>query len=294
MKTVSRYLYGILPYRYPNYRNEEEAIVKYDVLDNFRKELYDNLSANTARKYYSSIVKLFQAIQFSQVQDIPLEYIEQQIKKLFASKNEFSAVKNSLKRMKQIYPELKIPSEEYFKDCSMHKRNCTRKPKKVLSLQETKIKIERIENKKLKMCYKLALAGGFRVSELEAMEKKDIRFADNGKIYVMVTKGKGGSNGEVECTDDKEFSRELQEFLHKSNDAQLFYSEEYIREKAYAAGFEPHDLRRMFAQIERKRLREEMSTYEANKEVQHRMRHARFSTTKRYLFNRKLKFEEDF
>lgn len=265
--------------------------MKYDILDDFRAELYRNLTPNTARKYYSSIVKLFQQLQFSKIEEIPAEYIEQKIQELFKTKNEFSAVKNSLKRMKEMYPELRIPEEEYFTECSRHKRNRSKKPKRVLNLKETKERIDSIKNEKLRICYKLALAGGFRVSELEAMERKDIRF-EGEKIYVMVTKGKGGSNGEVECTYDQEFARELQEFLEKSKEGRLFYSEEYIREKAYAAGFEPHDLRRMFAQIERRRLQGEMSTYEANEQVQHRLRHARFSTTKRYLFNRKLRFED--
>ncbi len=64
-----------------------------------------------------------------------------------------------------------------------------------------------------------------------------------------------------------------------------------MREKADELGIECHDLRRIFAQTTREELKKEMPVAAANEIVQQRLRHARFSTTKRYLFNRKLKFE---
>lgn len=251
------------------------------------------LCANTARKYYSSLVKLFGPIQFSDVSEIKKEYIEQMIASRFKTKNEFSAAKNGLKYFKQCYPELQLPEEEYFKQCSICKRNRSKKPKKRLSLKETRQKIAGIENEKLRLSYELAMASGLRVSELSALRKKDLNFTDDGGLNVTVTAGKGGSNGTVACMKDPEMLRGLKEYVEKmAPDEKLFFSEAYMRRTADHAGFGCHDLRRIFAQRKRRELMQDMTAYEANAEVQKSLRHARFSTTKRYLFNRKLVFDD--
>ena len=64
-----------------------------------------------------------------------------------------------------------------------------------------------------------------------------------------------------------------------------------MRKKANALGMECHDLRRIFAIQTREALKKEVQVEEANGIVMQQLRHVRFSTTKRYLFNRKLKFE---
>ncbi|MDE6687560.1 MAG: hypothetical protein K2K17_09610, partial [Lachnospiraceae bacterium] len=57
-------------------------------------------------------------------------------------------------------------------------------------------------------------------------------------------------------------------------------------------GIECHDLRRICAITLRNELKKEMPVEEANAQVKEQLRHARFSTTKRYLFNRKLRVKE--
>lgn len=267
--------------------------MKYDILNNVRERMQDELCANTARKYYSSLVKLFGPLQFSEVSEIKKEYIEQTIASRFKTKNEFSSAKNGLKYFKQCYPELQLPEEDFFKECSIHKRNRSKKPKKNLSLKETRQKIKAVEDEKLRLAYELAMASGLRVSELSALRKNDLKFTEDGGLHVDVTAGKGGANGTVECIRDAEMIHELQQYTEKLGpDEKLFFSEAYMRKTADNAGFECHDLRRIFSQRKRRELMKSMSAYEANVEVQKSLRHARFSTTKRYLFNRKLIFDD--
>lgn len=266
--------------------------MKYDILNDVKQQMKEELNENTAKKYSASLVKLFGPIQFSEVSEISKEYIEQNTDRMFRTKNEFSAVKNGLKFFKKCYPDLQIPSEEYFKVCSLQKRNRSKKPKKQLSLKNTRDAIAGIQNDKLRLSYELAIASGLRVSELEAIHKNDLEFSEDGGLAVRVTAGKGGANGRVECIRDAGMIRELQQYVEGlASEDRVFFSEAYMRRAATEAGFECHDLRRIFAQRRRRELMQNMSAYEANAEVQKSLRHARFSTTKRYLFNRKLSFD---
>ncbi len=272
-------------------RKKEEAAIKYDVLIPFKEYLMKNMkSPNTARKYYSAVVKLFDEVQFNSLEQISSDWILQEAKNKFKTRNEFSAAKNGMKWLAKLHPELSIPSEEQFRGISQKKKNFSRKPKKVIYLNPTQRKINQIRNKRLKYAYRLAAISGLRVSELEDLEAKDVTFND-GKIFVQVQKGKGGHGGCVECLEDKYLYERLPGFLQDYPEGKLFYSEAYMREYAAKLGIECHDLRRIFAIQTRNELKKEMSMEEANQVIQQRLRHARFSTTKRYLFNRKLKFE---
>jgi integrase len=261
--------------------------LKYDVLDPFKKYLYQNLSKNTARKYYSSAVKLFENFQFNSITEINKKAIEEEIAK-FKTKNEFSAAKNSMLKMKKFYPDLDIPEEEIFKEISRKKRNWSKKPKKNIYLDETKRKINQMKNVKLKLAFRLALVSGLRVSELSFLEARDIAFEDE-IITVNVRHGKGGSNGYVKCLPDPYLYKKLKEYTDaKEPGERLFYSEAYMREKADRLELECHDFRRICAITYRNQLKKEMPISEADIKVQEQLRHKRFSTTKRYLYNRKL------
>lgn len=262
--------------------------MKYDLLDNFKGYLYENLTENTARKYYTSVVKLFKDVQFNNFSELDTDFIISEANK-FKTKNEFSAVKNGLKRLKDLYPELNLPDEEIFKNTSIHKRNWSKKPKKNIYLDTTNRKINQIQNPKLKYAYRLAKISGLRVSELAAVEKGDISFSEDGRILVEVRHGKGGSNGVVQCLKDNYLVERLHEYLEdKQDNEKIFYSSDYMRKRALELGLECHDLRRICAIEYRNQLKKIMPVYEANQEVKKMLRHKRFSTTKRYLFNRKL------
>lgn len=265
--------------------------MKYDYLNQVYDQMKQELSPNTAKKYYSSLNKLFQPIQFSTPEEISLEWIESRLAGI-GTKNEFSAAKNGLKFWKRCYPRARVPTEEFFRSCSLKKRNRSKKPKKYLSLKDTRKKIRSVSNEKLRLSYELAMDSGLRVSELADLTKSDLEFTENG-LNVRVKKGKGGAGGIVECLPDEKLEEDLGRYTQNlGEDEKLFFSKEYMMQTAKKHGFECHDLRRIFAQRKRKEFMEKMPTKEANEEVQKSLRHARFSTTKRYLFNRKLIFDD--
>ncbi len=265
--------------------------MKYDILEPFKEYLYSQLPANTARTYYAAVNKLFKDIQFNSLEQIDKDWINEKCREQFKTRNEYSAVKNGLKRLKEYDSMLQLPSEDEFHAVSIKKRNRRKKPPKTIYLKPTQRKINQLSDEKLRYAYRLAMVSGLRVSELADLEASDIEI-NNEKIFVNVKHGKGGHGGKIECSPDSYLQKKLPEFLVKhKTDEKLFYSEVYLRQRATELGIECHDLRRIFAITTRNALKKEMPVEEANAIVQQRMRHARFSTTKRYLFNRKLKFE---
>lgn len=264
--------------------------MKYDILEPFRDYLKQKLPHNTARTYYAAVVKLFKDIQFNDLRQIKPDWIKEETVKRFKTRNEYSAVKNGLKWLAKYDPNLRLPSEADFQAGSSKKRNFSKKPKKIIYLRPTQRKINQIQNDRLRYAYRLAEISGLRVSELAALEATDIQL-ENGKIFVTVKKGKGGHGGRVECQEDAYLYSRLPDFLKEHAEGKIFYSESYMRKYADKLGIECHDLRRIFAIQTRSELKKEMPVAQANEIVQQQLRHSRFSTTKRYLFNRKLKFE---
>lgn len=264
--------------------------MKYDILTPFKKYLKENLNKNTAKTYYAAVEKLFKDVQFNNLSEIEKDWVIEEARKKFTTLNEFSAAKNGLKWLAKFSPDFTVPSEDEFKAVSSKKRNFSRKPKKVIYLKPTQRKINQISNLKLKYAYRLSMISGLRVSELADLEAKDIAIKE-GKIYVTVRHGKGGHGGVIECRQDDYLVEHLPEYLNEHENGKIFYSEVYMREHADKLGIECHDLRRIFAINTRNELKKELPAEEANAIVQDRMRHERFATTKRYLFNRKLKME---
>lgn len=266
--------------------------MKYDLLEPYKEYLNTIYGRNTARKYYSAVVKLFRGKQFNNIADINPDFIKTELPERFKTRNEFSAAKNGLIHLRDLYPELKLPDEEYFHSVSIKKRNRSKKPKKYLYLEPIQRTVNQISNTKLKYAYRLALISGLRVSELSALNASDLHFDDeNGEIiHVDVKHGKGGSNGRVECLPDAYLYKHLQQYAAKHPEGNLFYSEAHMRKEADRLNLECHDFRRIFSQQLRSKLKAEteMEQKAINAVIQERMRHKRFSTTKRYLYNRKL------
>lgn len=265
--------------------------MKYELLEPFKEYLYDQLTGNTARTYYAAVVKLFKDSNINRMEDVTQEYLQRELVLRFKTRNEFSAAKNGLKWLKEYYPGLRVPDQSFYKQQSLHKRNFTKKPGKVIYFDPTLRKINQIKNQKLKYAYRLALISGLRVSELADLEPGDITFED-GRIIVEVRNGKGGHGGTIHCREDPYLYEKLQQYIVVNGQAdKLFYDEAKMRKEAWRLGFECHDLRRIYAIQMRKELRAQMPAKEADLQVQQNMRHVRFSTTKRYLYNRKLKIK---
>lgn len=265
--------------------------MKYDILEPFKSYLLKNLPKNTALTYYKAVVELFREIQFSRLDQISPEWMIQEMDKKFRTSNRFSAAKNGLKWLKKFDYSLNLPTEEMFCEKSIRKRNRSKRPRKIIYLMPVNRKINQIRDAKLRYAYRLAEVSGLRVSELANLEPGNFTFEGN-KIFVEVTGGKGGHGGVIECNEDKYLSEHLPDFLQQYEPSEkIFYSESYMRERAGKLGMECHDLRRIYAIRTRNALKKEMPVKDANAIVQTRLRHVRFSTTKRYLFNRKLRFD---
>lgn len=271
--------------------------MKYDVLEGLKGYLEKEYGKNTAKKYYAAAVKLFRDDYDLTVNEINEGVIKERLDHI-RGKNEFSAAKQAVLGLKKAYPDITIPSEDWFKKQSLHRKNRSKKKTKTINLDATQRKINQIADQKLKYAFRLAMDSGLRVSELAEVHPEDITFKD-GDIYVNVTHGKGGSNGVVKCQKDPYLYEHLQDFIKKQEEEypgeknkRLFYASNTMQKKAHDLGIECHDLRRICAITLRNELKKEMPVEEANAHVKEQLRHARFSTTKRYLFNRKLRVKE--
>lgn len=288
--------------------------MKYDDLEAFKEYLYNRVSnANTVRKYYSAVAKLFRDVGIgADIKRLDISFYQRKIPEIFKTRNEVSAVKNGLKYFRE-FIEVKrspaggsytnkcrvmessknsetvcsFPEEDFYHEINRKKRNRSVKPRKVLYMDEIQRKINQIQDEKTKYAFRLALISGLRVSELAGLDASEIDFED-GLIYVNVTNGKGGSNGIVTCLPDPYLYDRLQKYAEIHPEGRLFYSESTLRKRAWELGLECHDFRRIFAITKRNELKKQMPVSEANEEVKNALRHKRFSTTKRYLFNRKL------
>lgn len=267
--------------------------MKYDILTSFREYLNSEIeNKNTADRYYFAVTRLFKQKQFDSLDEIDLDYLKSSLLGI-KTKNDFSAAKNGLLHLAAYDQKLALPEEEFFSGTSLKKRNWTKKPAKTLYLDTINRKTNSIKNKSLKLAYRLMKASGLRVSEVAALEKQDIEI-DRGQIKITVKHGKGGSNGIVTCLPDNYLAKELKIYLdQRQENEQIFYSAASMKKYAGELGIECHDFRRIAAithnTIEKKTLGNDKET--ANEHTKDFLRHSRFSTTKRYLYNRKLKFK---
>ena len=269
--------------------------MKYDILTGFRKHLEGMVdNKNTADRYYFAVDRFFRPLRFNRLEDVSPEWLTEQLAAV-SGKSEFSAVKNGLKYLAGYDRSLQLPTEQFFRAEGRKKRNGSKRPSKTLYLDNISRAVNGMENLKLKLAYRLMMVSGLRVFEVAALRKEDITIEGN-VITLHVRSGKGGKEGMVVCLPDSYLARQLQNHINFSSAAgeRLFYSTDYMKHEAGRHGFECHDLRRIAAITYRQeRMREpDMELEQANAETQAFLRHERFSTTKRYLFNRKLEIRK--
>jgi integrase len=263
--------------------------MKYDILNGYKLYLQENLTKNTAKTYYSAVNKVFLNLKFNDLSQISESAIIESVKNL-GSKSQVSAAKNGLKHLYAFDRRLNLPTNEAFSGISKHKRNYVKSKGKKVDFDLMQRKVNAIRNKKLKLAFRLASISGLRVSEIADLEARDLKFNDEGKISVTIRNGKGGKSGQVECLKDNYVYEQLKEYCNgQEANKKLFYSESYMRERAGKLGMEMHDFRRGFATIKKiECVAEGCTPYEANAKVQEGLRHEKFSTTKRYLYGRKI------
>lgn len=262
--------------------------MKYDILKGYKLYLQEVLTKNTAKTYYAAVNKVFEDFNFDSLGQVSDQAILDKVRK-FGSKNQVSAAKNGLKFLKKFDKSLNLPTDAAFSEILRHKRNYVKSRGRRVDFDKMQRKVNALRNNKLKLAFRLASISGLRVSELADLTAEDISFGDDGSITVTVKNGKGGKPGQVKCLQDKYVYDKLQEYCKDQGDNKLFYSANYMKEKAGDMGMEMHDFRRAFAKLKKMECMAQGATaYEANAEVKAGLRHERFATTKRYLYGRKI------
>lgn len=249
-------------------------------------------NVNTRDKYYYAVTAFFKKLQFNNLGDIDAVKIKEMLKDI-KGKSKFSAIKNGLKYLKMFDDTLNIPDEKWFNEISKTKKNHSTRAKKNIYYDEVMKKINAIKNEKMKFAFRLMAISGLRVYETSKLKKENISVEDN-KIFIIVEHGKGGSNGIVECIPDSYLIDKLPNYLEKFDDTDnIFYAAQTMKKKANELNIECHNFRRIAA-IKFKKIQKEngRTKEEADDNTRIFLRHERFSTTKRYLYNRKLSYKE--
>lgn len=266
------------------------------LLADFRAYMEAQLdSKNTADRYYYAVCRVFRenAIEdFSQVEpSLVLDALEDA-----RGRNRASALKLGLSWLKKFHNALDLPKPEEVQDILSGKRDRSVLPAKTIFYEEVESKVMRLRNTKLKLAFLLMVVSGLRVSEVAALTREDITVTAEG-ITVNVLHGKGDKAGHVDCLRSAYLERHLPKYLLQLPDGEKpFYAAKTMKNKALALGLECHDFRRIAAirfrkeqmQQRRKTVLDAPTVPEINEATKEFLRHERFSTTKRYLYNRKL------
>lgn len=255
--------------------------MKFDVLHDFRAQLnQEDLAENTKKQYYNFVKKVLADIDFNEPGEIPQNVILQGMKKL-KTKNDVSAAKRGFEYFKIYYPELRLP--EQIGQISKTKRNFKKRKWQPLKLDKLKRTINSLQDKKLKYAYRLMLATGMRVSEVEQISKQDITIAED-EIKLHIEHTKSGCPATVSCKDPYLLEKLPGYLAELKQEDKAFYSASKMMQAANAYGFECHDLRRVFAKLKYREIKPVVgSSYRAVGEVRELMRHESCRTTKIYL-----------
>ena len=139
------------------------------------------------------------------------------------------------------------------------KKESSSQGKKLSNSEKTYMnKINRLNDKKLKLAFRLQQKSGLRVDELSKLTKRDIEFnEDNRTLKVYVKLGKGSKSRIVDVLDDQYLYENLKEFLYDLVEGEvIFYTASYLMKMAWKYEMETHDLRRINS---RERFREEIA-----------------------------------
>lgn len=266
------------------------------VLADLREALAAQLTPNTAKRYYQEVLNFFSEYTLEDPANVTPELVVEALHN--RSQNACTALHRGLLHLRALDPSVRLPDAEVVEEIRSHKRNRSVRPAKNLYLDDTLKKINHLRNDKLKYALRLMLASGLRVFEVAALEPGDIHITPDGRLQLTVRHGKGDKYDVVTCMEDRYLEKCLPAYLQGLPDGERpFYSAKTMKNKALDLGLECHDLRRMAAQLYRNERLKERSTdtldapgiSEIDDATRLFLRHERFSTTKRYLYNHKLK-----
>lgn len=276
----------ICGYRVITVKLKEDEAMKYRILEAFQEYLMGTMNKNTARKYYTSVKSIFRDADFKSLDEVDPAFIQRQMEGI-VGKNEFSAAKMGLLKLKEFEPALALPKKQFFSDQEKLKKNYVKSRGQKIYKDTILRKINKVRDLELRLAYRLGIVSGLRVSELAALKPKDIHLSGE-QIQIYVENGKGGKSGEVTCLQDLYVKEKLEQLVNgKMPDTTLFPTAGHMMNEASRLGFECHDLRRIFAQDLKLELLEQGKTkQEAEDCVRVELRHSKIKTTNIYLRGR--------
>lgn len=251
--------------------------VRYDVLTAYRSFLNERLRPATARTYSERLNTLFddQSI-LNTIENLNIDKMIDDLTSV-KYKNEYSQYKNALLYFLE-FQNISLNKEQNAKIKALEKE--TRKKYKKLEtvhFQRIDRTIKHLKNKKLRLCYQTLVATGLRVFELAQITKDNCKLSDDKLILEF--NGKGGNHEQVilEKVDNEKLYNELKEMIITIQDnKKVFYSSNYLQQKAKQYNFTCHDLRRAYSKLEYKKTK-------SKKQVKEKMRHTNDETTEIYL-----------
>lgn len=251
--------------------------VKYDVLGEYRSFLEIRRRRTTARVYTERLnVLLENQSIINTIENINIDEMINNLKKA-KNKNEFSQYKNAM-----IYflesQKISLSQEqiEHIKEIESNTHKQYRKLKKA-DFQKIDRTIKHLKNKKLKMSFQTLIATGLRVSELAQITKENCTLTDDTLTFDFTSKGGNIEQVSISKDNNKNLFESLEQMVLSTKDnARVFYSANYLQQKAKHYGFKCHDLRRACAKLEYKNSK-------SKEQVKEKLRHSNVKTTELYL-----------
>lgn len=251
--------------------------VRYDVLAAYRSFLNERLRPATARIYYERLNTLFdnQSI-LSTLENLDIDKMIDELQNV-KYKNEFSQYKNALLYFLE-FQNKSLNKEQNTKIEELENKTKKKYRKlKEIDFQKVDRTIKHLKNKKLRLCYQTLIITGLRVSELAQISKEDCSLSEQELIFSFTGKGGNQEQAILLKEDDKKLFDELAEMIQNTQDTnKVFYSSNYLQQKAKQYNFTCHDLRRAYAKIEYRKTK-------SKSKVKEKLRHSNEKTTEIYL-----------
>lgn len=250
------------------------------------KQVQQNkLSSKTAEYYIESIRRLNEQCRGK---NFIAENIANSIEKLCEGNHQIRKYIAAVKKYERDIlesPKLLLYGEALAK---LYPQNSICKNGKALSLSEATYlkKINRLNNERLKLAFRLEHNSGLRINEIATLKKQNIFFNECTKeIVINVCNGKGNKERTVNVVKDNYLFSRLKKHLDQIEaDEMIFYSASYLKKKAGEHKIQTHDLRRVNA---RQRFRIERSAgntrRDARRTVAKQLGHNDVKTTNLYL-----------
>lgn len=251
--------------------------MKYDVIKSFCTFLAARRRPATVRVYTERLNTLFRGQSvLDTLENLDINKMINNMNKA-KNKNEFSQFKNALLYFLE-FEEIALNEEQLNKINDLEKKQKKKYRKlKEVDFQKVNRTIQHIRNKKLKLSYQTLLQTGLRVSELAQIKKSDCTLSDDSIVFNF--EGKGGDKEQVifEKKDNAKLFNELQGVIQNTSDnKRVFYSANYLQQKAKTYNFRCHDLRRACAKLEYQKTK-------SKEQVREKLRHSSEKTTDIYL-----------